>query len=88
MTIHRAADELSCGLGEPLGHPVGVAILEGDVLAFQVAEVAQPLPESVPHRRVVNDTDARDFHRLLRARSERPGGRRTAKQRNELAALQ
>jgi len=38
--VHRATDEIGRGLGEPLGHAVCGAILERDVLAFQVAEIA------------------------------------------------
>src|SRR5262245_27685976 len=83
--IHGQADELSRSLGEPFGHAIGVAIVEGDVLAFHVAEVAQSLTESVPHRRLVNDADPRDFRRLLRPRPERPR-RRAAEQRDERAA--
>src|SRR6266700_2033271 len=45
-----------------LGYPV-----LGDVLAFDVSELAQGLPESLPDRRIVEDADARDFGRLLRA---------------------
>jgi hypothetical protein len=48
--IHGQADELSRSLGEPFGHAIGVAIVEGDVPAFHVAEVAQSLTESVRRR--------------------------------------
>jgi hypothetical protein len=76
--IHRATGEIGRGLGEPLGCAVGSAIFECDVLAFEIPELAQPLPESVPHRRVVDDADARNFPLLLRARREWPRGCRTA----------
>jgi hypothetical protein len=41
------------------------------------------LPESLPHRRIVNDADARDFPRLLPMRRERPGDRRSTDDRDE-----
>src|SRR5262249_42699825 len=62
-----------------------IRIVEGDVLAFEVTEIAQPVTEGVPVQRVVDDADARDLPRLLRARRERPR-RRTTEQRYELAA--
>jgi hypothetical protein len=42
-----------------------VAVFIGDVLAFDVSEVAQGLPEGLPHRRIVEDADTWDFGRLL-----------------------
>src|SRR5262249_19790977 len=39
------------------------------VLAFDVSELAQGLPEGLPHRRVVEDADPRDFGRLLPPRA-------------------
>src|SRR5262249_28315335 len=50
------------------------------------AEIAQSLPESIPHRRIIDDADARNPSLLLRARRERPRGSRAAEQRDELAA--
>ena len=69
--IHRTAHEIGRDFGEPVRQPVTVTILEGDVLAFQVAEIAQPLPERVPDGPVVDDANAWN-RRLLRARGERP----------------
>jgi len=51
---------------------VAIRIVEGDVLAFEVTEIAQPVTEGVPVERVVDYADARDLPRLLRARRERP----------------
>jgi hypothetical protein len=76
--IHRATNERRRGLGEPLRHSVTIRIVEGDVAAFEVAEVSQPVPEGVPMGRVVDDADARDLRRLLRARRQRPSDSRAA----------
>src|SRR6266540_1758861 len=73
------ANKLCRRLVEPLGHPVAVPIVKGDVLAFEVAEVAQPVPEGVPPGCIVDDSDPRDLRRLLRAQRQRPTvGRMTA----------
>jgi hypothetical protein len=61
--IYRATNERRRGLGEPLRHFVAIRIGEGNVAAFEVAEVAQPVPEGVPPERVVDDADARDLRR-------------------------
>src|SRR5262249_4936460 len=53
------------------GAPIGTAIFKRNVLAFQIAEIAQSLPESIPHRRIIDDADARNPSLLLRARRER-----------------
>ena len=66
--VHRATDQLRRDPREPVGEPTGVAILEGNVLAFQIAKVAQALPEGVPDGQVVDDADTRDLRRLLRPR--------------------
>jgi len=79
--IHRAPNEHRRGLGEPLRHSVAIRIVEGDVAAFEVAEVAQPVPEGVPPERVVDDADARHLPRLLRVHRERPRRWRAAKRR-------
>ena len=70
--IHRAAHQLRRGCRQPIRRPVAVAVLIGDVLPFDIAEFAQSLSEGLPHRRVVEDTDARYFRRLLRMCCERP----------------
>src|SRR5262249_12300982 len=73
------------GLGEALRHSIAIRIVEGDVLAFEVTEIAQPVTEGVPVERVVDNADALDLPRLLRPRRERPRGRRAAEQYDELA---
>src|SRR5262245_19750395 len=82
--VHRATNKRRRGLGELLRRSVAIRIVEGDVLAFEVTEIAQPVTEGVPVERVVDNADARDLPRLLRARRERPG-RCAAEQRDELA---
>jgi hypothetical protein len=58
--IHRAAYQLRRGRRQPIRRPV------------DIAEFAQSLSEGLPHRRIVEDTDARYFRRWLRMRRERP----------------
>ena len=70
--IDRAAHELCCRFGEPFGRSVAIGVVECDVLAFEVAEIAQPLVEGIPPGRVVDDADTRDLRLLLRARRQRP----------------
>src|SRR5262245_48771796 len=79
--VHRATNERRCGPGESLRHSIGIRIVEGDVLAFEVTEIAQSVTEGVPVERVVDNADARDLPRLLRARRERPRSRAAAKQK-------
>jgi hypothetical protein len=43
-----ATNERRRGLCEPLRHPVTILIVEGNVAAFEVAEI---VPETVPHGR-------------------------------------
>src|SRR5262249_60974987 len=50
-----------CASGEPLRLPGTISIVEGDVAAFEVAEIAQPVPEGVPDGRVVDDANAGIF---------------------------
>src|SRR5215510_14141878 len=69
-----------------------MAKLVGDVAPFDITEVAHPahefLAEWIVARGSRSDVpDTRRLPRLLRARRERPSGRRAAEQRNELAAL-
>src|SRR5437764_12365219 len=71
--VHRAANELGGDRHEPVRCPLAVAVFIGNVLAFDVSELAQGLPEGLPHRRVVKDADARDFRRLLRPRASHLG---------------
>src|SRR5262249_36218342 len=75
------------GLWEPLRHPVTILVVEGDVAAFEVAEIAQPVSEGVPDGRVVDDANARNFRRLLPARTphlDREQQADTTDQRSEL----
>src|SRR5215467_14611899 len=76
--VHLATNEHRCGLGESLRHSIAIRIVEGDVLAFDVTEIAHPVTEGVPVDRVVDYADARDFPRLLRTRHARPRGHRAA----------
>jgi hypothetical protein len=50
--------------------------------------IAQPVTEGVPPRCVINDADARNLRRLLRARCERPRSRRAAEERDEFSPFQ
>ena len=83
--VDRAADELSHHGRETVGHALAVAVFVVDALAFDVAELAQGSAEAMPHRRIVNYSDARDTRRLLRARCKRPCRRRAAEKGDELA---
>src|SRR5262249_61881392 len=88
--VDRAANELAHRGREAVGHALAVAVFVIDALAFDVAELAQRLAEALPHRRVVDDPDARYTRPLLRARRERPKKQRrgsgAAEKRYELAA--
>src|SRR4029077_12069947 len=83
--VNRAPDELAYDGGEAVGHALAVSIFVIDTVAFDVAELAQGLAEAMPHRRVVNDSNARYTCRLLRKRRKRPR-RCTAEQRYERAS--
>jgi hypothetical protein len=85
-------DQLGCKLGQSLDPPVCKSIFDVDVLPLDMTEITQPLTEGVDFRRwsgraVMQETDPRDFRRLLRARRQRPR-RRSAEQRYELTAFQ
>src|SRR5262249_222951 len=56
--VHRTADELGRRAGKSLRHPIGVTVVEYDVVTFEVAEVAQPLAESIPHQRIIGGGEA------------------------------
>src|SRR5262249_33755674 len=67
-----------------------VAKLVGNVVPFDITEVAHPAHEFLANLIVVrrsrsNVSDARDLARLLRLRRERPRARRAAEQRDEFA---
>src|SRR5262249_49281185 len=82
--VDRPADKLAYHGREAVGHALAVPVLVVDALAFDVTEFAQGLTEAMPHRRIVDDSDARD-RCLLRVRRERPPSRRAADQRDQLA---
>jgi hypothetical protein len=73
-------------VGEPVRSARRIPIFEDDGTSVHVAAIAQPLPERLPLRRIVDNAHARNFS-LLRTRRERPRGRRAAEQRHELAAV-
>src|SRR5262249_10637729 len=69
--IHLALDELSSDRGQPIVFPLRPAVLEDDVLALAVAQVAEALVEEVKRRRRPvgvrerrEHADARDLARL------------------------
>jgi hypothetical protein len=91
----RAARELGGNLRARLGRSRRRAGVDGKVLAFDIAALAQPIAERVQHalrrrrRGGSQDPDAIDAAaRLLRARRERPRGRRATEERDELAPPQ
>src|SRR5262249_27012286 len=85
--VHRTANELGRDRREPVWCPLAIAVLIGEVLAFDVSELAQGLPEGLPHRRVIKDADARGLGRLLPPRAlhlDREQQTAAADQSNEL----
>jgi hypothetical protein len=89
--INLEPDDLGCDLGKALGVSLGPPILDCDRATLDPAEFTQPPHECVDpcalarRRAAAEESDGRQFGRLLRARHERPRGRRAAKQRHELA---
>ena len=77
--IDRAADKLAYDGREAAGNALAVAVLV-DAAAFDVAVLAQRLAKAMPHRRVINDSDARYTRWLLRPSGPRPR-RRPANER-------
>src|SRR5262249_30892496 len=70
--IDRKAHQFVRGCGEPIGFALRRTILKGDGLTFDIAELAQPLPEVVPYGCVIDDADPWNLGcALLRARRER-----------------
>ena len=85
--IYRKAGEIICYGREPVRLPFRRPIFKYDALAIDIAEVAQPSPEVVPDRRIVNDADAWSlFWPLLSLRYERPC-HHTSETRDERAPL-
>src|SRR5262249_39373341 len=84
----RASGQLRRGRHEPLRPSFRGSIFNGDVPAFDVAEVAQPLPKVVPDGSVIDDAATRHFRlrcgRRARRR-ERPSRSCATEQRYELA---
>ena len=75
--VDRQTRQLGRGRRKPLGIAVGAAIFESDGLSFDIAGLAQRLPERLPDRSVVDDADARDFlGPLLRTRGKRQNAAR------------
>jgi len=91
--IDLESDELGRDLGKAFGAPVRPANLDCDVSALGPVEFTQPLHKSggpwAPGRRRgrAQEPDGFQLCWLLRARRERPRGRRAAEQRDEVAAL-
>src|SRR5215469_10155080 len=91
--IRLDANQLGRQICEAIVVPLRPSILDGDVLALDVAEFTELLTECVEDlalqgwRGGAEVTDPRSHSRLLRARRERPRGCRPAEQCDELAAL-
>src|SRR6266480_38084 len=87
--VNFEADEVVRQLGKPLVVPLGVAVLEANVLTLDIPEIIESLSKRVDGWPGLDrqDTD-RDYfpYRLLRPCGERPSSR-TADQSDELAAL-
>jgi hypothetical protein len=78
--VHLGAHQLDDQLGVDLGLAVSVSVFNGNVLAVDVAEIAEPLPECrdvrlVWRRRFRWDqhADPGDLLRRLRLAGKRPG---------------
>jgi hypothetical protein len=77
--VHREADELRRQLREAIECPLGVAHLQADILALDIAELAEPLPEFVKAplegdirlTAVAQETHQRDRRVRLRGRHQR-----------------
>src|SRR5262249_48767202 len=85
--VHREADKLRCDLTEAVGLILGELLLDDDVLALDVAELAQALPERLAVGRaraapeIANPGDVEVLLRLALARQpstarEHPAARR------------
>ena len=86
------AHEIGRQSRQPIQLIVRPAILDGDVLAFDEFSVIQTLPKGIDNiceagSRGASEKSDNRHRRLLRARHERPRGRRAAEQRDELAPL-
>src|SRR5262249_23515555 len=85
-------DKIGCKFRQTIDIIFSPTVFEGHVLAFDIAVLLEPLTKFAQDSSVavrgcrVEHPDYR--HLLLRSRHNRPGGRRTAEQRDELAASQ
>src|SRR5215468_1987228 len=77
--VYFQADEISCETCELIGVPLGEPELQGNVLALDPPELAEPLPECIQvepligRRSVVQVPDPTNLPGLLRLGRERPG---------------
>ena len=69
--VDRQTRQIGRRCRKPPGIAVGAAIFESDGLSFDIARLAQRLPERLPDRPVVDDADARDFRSAAVARARR-----------------
>src|SRR5262245_23519840 len=87
---HLTAYQIGCEVGQSVGLVLRPAILDRHILALDVAGFTKALPKcgqiacTISKRRAAEEPDHR-WRSLLRARRERPRGRRTADERDELA---
>src|ERR1700746_3181036 len=90
---HLMAYQIGCEVGQSVGLVLRPAILDRHILALDVAGFTKALPKcgqiacTISKRRAAEDPDHR-WRSLLRARRERPRGRRAAEQRDEIAPPQ
>src|SRR5262249_2529355 len=80
-------------IGKPVTIAVAKAVLDDQVLSFDMAEIAKSRPDRVnvgsdsSGRRQTENPNPSDLRLLLRARRERPRNCRASKQGDELASL-
>src|SRR5262249_2016273 len=87
-----ASDEVSRQLRQLMHLIVGEAVFNREVLALNIARLPQPLTKSaqwIAERigRLAVKVPYHRHRRLLRARRERPRGRRAAEERHQCAAI-
>src|SRR5262245_49280468 len=89
---HLTAYQIGCEVGQSVGLVLRPAILDRHILPLDVPGFMNALPEcgqkacTIGRRPRAAEESYHRHRRLLRARSERPRRRRTAEQRDELAA--
>src|SRR5213083_1904346 len=90
---HLTAYQIGCEVGQSVVLVLRPAILDRHILALDVADFTNALPEcgqkacTISRRRAAEEPDHR-HRRLLRARGERPRRGRAAEQRDETAPFQ